>query len=377
MSHRKRSVDQLQTGVASGINYIVPNVICKLLASAAILINLSWSRNHEVQLMGMGVASLFSQALGYLVVISLNLGLSYEIGRKRDIPEQVGIFYQRALFMNFVICAFLVTPLLYISKKVVTIFAHVDNSMAEVIGEFLFQLVPSIYCFALYDTTQTFLLAQHIYLAPLVINIFAVFCHFFLINHLGAAWSKNFTDLGCCIAIYVFLTFRKEELPSWIEWNIQCIKNWSVHLNFIKNIGMSTYIQAFFFLLYSLLGYKLGRSELICHICFLNISQSFMTITIGLKEGMLIKVAYAIKKKLLANYKEEGRISMQIFLGVTVGILLLMLMYVSDIAKFFIVSESAQREFANAFMIEQESSASTINTTNLLWPMPTKFSMDG
>ena len=32
---------------------------------------------------------------------------------------------------------------------------------------------------------------------------------------------------------------------------------------------------------------------------------------------------------------------------------------------------------ANAFIIEQESSAATINTTDLLWPMPTKFSMDG
>ena len=114
--------------------------------------------------------------------------------------------------MNFVICAFIVTPLLYISKKMVGVFVHVDNSMAGIIGEYLFQLVPSIYCFAYYDTTQTYLLAQYHFLAPLVINIFAVFCHFFLISQFGAAWSKNVTDFGCCVAIYLFLNFRKRKL---------------------------------------------------------------------------------------------------------------------------------------------------------------------
>lgn len=338
-------------GLVSGINYIVPNVICKLLASTSILINLWWSRNQEVQLMGMGVASLFSQALGYLLIISLNLGLGYEISRKRDRPEQVGIFYQRALFMNFVICAFVITPLLYISKSVVSVFAHVDDSMAGIIGEYLFQLVPSIYCFVYYDTTQTYLLAQYHFLAPLVINIFAVFCHFYLIGHIGAAWSKNFTDLGCCIGIYMFLHFRRKPIASWIEWDIQCIKNWGIHFKFVKNIGLSTYLQAFFFMIYSLMGYNLPRPELICHICFLNISQIFITVLIGLKEGMLNKVAFAIKKNLTQDYREEGRVSIKIFTAVSAGILLLMLLYLSDISSFFMASENAQDQFYSNWWI--------------------------
>ena len=162
--------------------------------------------------------------------------------------------------MNFVICAFLITPLLYISKAVVSVFVHVDADMAKVIGEYLFQLVPSIYCFAYYDTTQTYLLAQYHFLAPLVINIFAVFSHFTLIGMIGAAWAKNFTDLGCCIAIYLFLRLRRKKIGGWIEWNIQCIKNWSVHFKFVKNIGLSTYLQSIFFLAYSLMGYKLSRN---------------------------------------------------------------------------------------------------------------------
>jgi hypothetical protein len=53
-------------------------------------------------------------------------------------------------------------------------------------------------------------------LAVLVINIFGFFCHFFLIGHLGAAWSKNVMDFGKCIAIYLHLALKPKKLESWI-----------------------------------------------------------------------------------------------------------------------------------------------------------------
>lgn len=61
----------------TGINYLVPNAICKLLSSGAILINLYWSKDQEVQLVGMGVATLFSFVFGYLLIVNLNLCLAY------------------------------------------------------------------------------------------------------------------------------------------------------------------------------------------------------------------------------------------------------------------------------------------------------------
>lgn len=76
-----------------------------------------------------------------------------------------------------------------------------------------------------------------------------------------------------------------------------------MHLKFVKNIGLSTYLQAFFFMVYSLMAFNIPRSQLICHICFLNISQIFITIIIGLKEGLLINVSYAIKHNLMDNYR--------------------------------------------------------------------------
>jgi hypothetical protein len=87
---------------------------------------LYWSRNHDVQLMGMGVATLFSFVFGYLLIISLNLGLAYEIGRRRNSPNNIGIYYQRALVINFIVCAFLITPILYISKRIMMLFVHID-----------------------------------------------------------------------------------------------------------------------------------------------------------------------------------------------------------------------------------------------------------
>lgn len=210
--------------------------------------------------MGMGVATLFSFVFGYLIIVSLNLGLAYEIGRKRNCPRDMGIYYQRALLINFIICAFQITPLLYISNKIVLLFVHIDEAMATLIGEYLFQLVPSIYCFAFYDTTQTFLLAQSYFLAPLVINIFAFFCHFYLVGHLGAAWAKNLTDFGRCAAIYVYLNVRRRKVESWIEWTIQCFKGWGNHLRFYKNIGLTTYCQSLFLFVFAVLGYSLPRS---------------------------------------------------------------------------------------------------------------------
>lgn len=74
----------------------------------------------------MAVATLFSFIFGYLVIISFNLALAYEIGRRKDSPRDIGIFYQRALIINFIICAFLITPVFYISNKIVLLFAQID-----------------------------------------------------------------------------------------------------------------------------------------------------------------------------------------------------------------------------------------------------------
>lgn len=72
-------------------------------------------------------------------------------------------------------------------------------------GKYLYQLVPSIYAFAFYDTTQSFLLAQGHVLAPLIIQILAILAHMLLINPLGPAWSKNLVDCLSSVAIYVYI----------------------------------------------------------------------------------------------------------------------------------------------------------------------------
>lgn len=126
-------------------------------------------------------------------------------------------------------------------------------------------------------------MAQGHFLAALVINIFGFFCHFFFISHLGAAWSKNLTDFGRCVAIYLHLTLKNNKLSSWNEWTIQCFKGWSNHLKYYKNIGLTTYAQTFFLFVFGAIGYNLERAELICHICFINIIQMIFIINIGLK----------------------------------------------------------------------------------------------
>ena len=61
------------------ISNILPNTICKLLNNAVIIINLWWSKYHDPSLdpIGMGLASIFSFVFGYLLIMSLNVGLTY------------------------------------------------------------------------------------------------------------------------------------------------------------------------------------------------------------------------------------------------------------------------------------------------------------
>lgn len=77
MSLESKRTLKLDQDDLTGINYLVPNAICKLLSSAAILINLYWSKSHDVQLVGMGVATLFSFIFGYLLIVNLNICLAY------------------------------------------------------------------------------------------------------------------------------------------------------------------------------------------------------------------------------------------------------------------------------------------------------------
>ena len=68
-------------------------------------------------------------------------------------------------------------------------------------------------------------------------------------------------------------------------------------MRYFKNIGLTTYTQAFFFFIFGVLGYDLSRGELICHVCFINIAQIIFMVNIGLKEGLIIKLAYYFRKR--------------------------------------------------------------------------------
>lgn len=67
-------------------------------------------------------------------------------------------------------------------------------------------------------------------------------------------------------------------------------------MKFLEIIGLTTYLQSFFFFIFSVMAYNLGKAELVCHICFLNIYQILFLLVIGLKEGLMSKLGIEIKK---------------------------------------------------------------------------------
>ncbi len=65
---------------------------------------------------------------------------------------------------------------------------------------------------------------------------------------MGAAWAKNFTDVLCAIAIYVYIVRSGVVRTTWIEWNMQCLINWTRHLKRFATQGLTSYLEALMFL---------------------------------------------------------------------------------------------------------------------------------
>ena len=70
-------IDSNKTDSRHLLSHILPTVITKMLNSSVIVINLWWAQNRSFMTVGMGFASLFSFVCGYLLIMSLNIGLTY------------------------------------------------------------------------------------------------------------------------------------------------------------------------------------------------------------------------------------------------------------------------------------------------------------
>lgn len=203
-------------------------------------------------------------------------------------------------------------------------------------GRYLYQLVPSIYCYAFYDTTQSFLQAQGYILAPLIIQVVAVFVHLILINYMGPAWSKNCIDFLSCLAIYAYISQLEAKLGSWIEWTIKCIKGWRNHMKFLEIIGLTTYLQALFLFFFCCLAWKLESDQLVCHIFYINIYQVLYLVFIGIKEGALSKIGFHLKQNQYRQYKRQSLSSLKLFVGSSLLLALFIYIYEHEIGEFFL-----------------------------------------
>jgi|JI6StandDraft_1071083.scaffolds.fasta_scaffold08706_8 MATE family multidrug resistance protein len=280
-----------------------------LVNTILILINVYHNKRSEHQLIGMGLGTVFSNIIGYLLISSLNIGLACEIARAREKKKDriVGIYYQRALVVDFIACILIITPLLYISNKILAWNELSDNKVIEAIGKYLFQLVPSIYAFTFFDTTRVYLQSQYIRSPPMLILLVSLFFHYFIadllvarsdMESMGAAWAKNFTDICCAIAIYVYIVRSEVVKTTWIEWNMQCLTNWRRHLKLFIIIGFTSYLEALMFLLFIVLGSSLTHFDLAAHISLANWTQIFLMIFLGLKQGLLTQLYELIAKNM-------------------------------------------------------------------------------
>ena len=127
----------------------------------------------------------------------------------------------------------------------------------------------------------------------LCMTVMHYFLSGFLIDNLqeqgmGAAWAKNITDCCCAVILYIYVKKSKVMKKTWdVEWSIDCIFNWKFHFKVFQKMGMTTYIEAIMFAIFSLLGSFLLKNNLRIHICFINWSQVFFVIFLGVKQGII------------------------------------------------------------------------------------------
>lgn len=114
---------------------IVPITMAMLSNTILTLVSVYHNNQSPNTFFGMNLGTIFSNLIGYLLIISLNIGLGSEISKiLTEIPKvgrnvafrKIAICYQRALVVNFMCCVIIVTPLLYLSKYTVIWFHNMN-----------------------------------------------------------------------------------------------------------------------------------------------------------------------------------------------------------------------------------------------------------
>lgn len=249
------------------------------------------------------------------------------------------------MVVDFIACILIITPLLYVSNKLLAWNDLSDNKVLEAISKYLFQLVPSIYAFTFFDTTRVYLQSQYVRVPPMLILLVSLFFHYFIsdllvgsndMESMGAAWAKNFTDICCAIAIYLYIVRSGVVNSSWIEWNMQCLTNWKRHLKLFVIIGFTSYLEALMFLLFIVLGSSLSDHDLAAHISLANWSQLFFLIYLGLKQGLLTQLYELIEKNMWKEAKSRAYYGIKLTLGLALLIDLMLILYKKEASQFFL-----------------------------------------
>lgn len=295
----------------------------------------------------MGLGTVFSNIIGYLLISSLNIGLACEIARAKEKKRDriVGIYYQRALVVDFIACILIITPLLYLSKKILLVYGQSDNKVVDTISKYLFQLVPSIYAFTFFDTTRVYLQAQYIRSPPMLILLVSIFFHYFIsrflissseMESMGAAWAKNFTDIACAIVIYMYVVKSEVVKSTWIEWNMQCLTNWIRHLRLFVIIGFTSYLEALMFLVFIVEGSSLSTYAMAAHISLANWTQIYFVVFLGLKQGLLTQLYELIAKNMWREARERAIYGIKLTVALSLILDLMLILYKKEACYFFL-----------------------------------------
>lgn len=79
--------------------------------------------------------------------------------------------------------------------------------------------------------------------------------------------------------------------------------------------------------------------------------QIVFIVNIGIKEGLIIKLAYLIRKNKIKSTRSIGLRSLKIFFLVSLLILFLMFMYIGDICHFFLTTPLSRAIFMDSYWV--------------------------
>ena len=252
---------------------------------------------------GISLTILNSSAVG--LVICLNTGLtavaSQAFGAKND--NLVGIYLHRGLIINIVVCSLCCIFLafsFYIFQAM-----NLPQQTQDYAYSMILKILGAMYCFSIFDTLKSYLMAQEIYLPQVIIQVFIaglhwLWCYIFIsyleMEEVGVAIATTITLFSGVALLFGYILICNPTPKSWFWFKKDSFHGFVNLLKVQIPIASTIYLEWMAFEVLVLFSSVYPVNEIGAQITFYNLLITLYNIPLGLATALNALVGNAIGK---------------------------------------------------------------------------------